>query len=202
MGRFLYSSILVAVATAAVRAAPTIGDFARVKERPTTSNDLYQLVLKTSGTIDSTAEFLMVGSLFNGSSGVNGAARDGLFNVEYETIGWFIIQDDLDHAGESSVKPDLTDIINVNKNVTQFYHTIVAQQPPDPSVAQDCGLAIACSRNAIVQKINTVLDKYNDVVVGDREQPPANVSAIAIPTGPDACTQPRTSCPDNSSVLE
>ncbi|KAI1415672.1 hypothetical protein F5Y13DRAFT_147291 [Hypoxylon sp. FL1857] len=194
MVQFLRSSILVAMTTAAALAAPAPAGSGRINGRQDgdTPSTVIQGVLDDSAQTESTAEFLMMGALLDGSADITTAAQSGLASVQNEIALLSEIQDALENAGIFREELNIQDILASDNALLGFYQEVIDQQPPSADVAQQCGVAIACSRNPVIDEINPVLDMYNQIV-GNSMQATAQIQQILL-ADENSCSQPRTAC--------
>ncbi|KAI0828399.1 hypothetical protein F5Y06DRAFT_302329 [Hypoxylon sp. FL0890] len=182
---------------AVARAAPAPEDFALINARGEyTPEAILQGLFYASQEIDWATEFLMVNS---SSQDLKAVAEDGLSYVQAEMIGLGLIQYDCFDAGGCGVDPELTDIMNVDNYLAVFYQTVISQLSPD--AAEECGLAIACTRNALIEELNKVLNQYAEFADNSTSLK-FDFQPIDIPAGTSACNQPRNFCVNGTFVQD
>ncbi|KAI1386947.1 uncharacterized protein F4822DRAFT_431813 [Hypoxylon trugodes] len=89
-------------------------------------------------------------------------AASGLNDLQDEQALVSQMLNGLVFAGDHSQDGNFQTISEADKKVVGFFHT--AMRAPQLQVAQDCGVAIACERNTILNILTIYANKYNKVV--------------------------------------
>ncbi|KAI1107677.1 hypothetical protein F4804DRAFT_349929 [Jackrogersella minutella] len=160
-----YPFILAALAATIVSAAPASG-FVPVNDPDITNPAvIFSNVQQDDSTVSQTATALMNSNSDMDNADIASDADSGLSSLQDEQAMISLIFNNLDDAGERGEDQAITNILAANKKALGFYRTVVNN--PNLEVATDCGLAIACARNTIVDELTEVVNKFNEVNNGD-----------------------------------
>ncbi|KAI1375559.1 hypothetical protein F4677DRAFT_110382 [Hypoxylon crocopeplum] len=158
MVRLSILSILAVCAAAALAAPAAFVDFA-----DSNPDNPSVILIKTgdgSFFINQTATFLMVSRANQDDATRADTARAGIVDVQSEQAMLGLILNQL--AGRGKLDRSFKIITAADRKIVEFFKTV--QNCPSLGAARDCGLAIACLRNTMVNELSLVLNTFNTLV--------------------------------------